>query len=105
MRSAREIGLCWVSGSHVAFGNAVKVTAVYEGAASRRDFVVLKSADVAIAALALRWPGTVRFWPRILRRGVADLRFVVGPGWRMIKGGPAWEKRYYPDRPRFRSRR
>ncbi|HEY5079282.1 MAG TPA: hypothetical protein VII43_05525 [Opitutaceae bacterium] len=89
----REIGPCWVSGSHVAFGNSLKITAVYEGALEA-DFIVLKSMDVAIATLALRWPGTEHLWPRVLRRGVADLRIVVGPGWRMVKGGAAWERRY-----------
>jgi hypothetical protein len=89
----RDLGKCWVSGMHVAFGNSLKITAVYEGALEA-DFVVLKSLDVAIATLALRWPATEGFWPRILRRGVADLRTVVGPGWRIIKGGAAWEKRY-----------
>jgi hypothetical protein len=89
----REIGTCWVSGTHVAFGNSLKVTAVYEGALEA-DFVVLKSTDVAIATMALRWPGTERFWPRILRSGVSNLRIVVGPGWKMIKGGAAWEKRF-----------
>ncbi len=29
-----------------------------------------------------------------MRAGVADLRIVAGPGWRVIKGGEAWERRY-----------
>jgi len=61
--------------------------------------VVLRSLDVAIATFALRWPKTQRYWPRILRQGVEDLRIVVGPGWKMIKGGAAWEARI-PGSPR-----
>jgi hypothetical protein len=69
------------------------VTAVFEGALEA-DFVVLRSSDVRLATLALRFPGTEALWPGPLRRGIADLRIVVGPGWRVIKGGPAWEARY-----------
>lgn len=87
------IGRCWAHGSSVAFGNVLKVTAVYEGALEA-DFVVLRHIEVLIAVTALRWPRTARFWPRALSRGVADLRGVAGSGWRVIKGGPLWERRY-----------
>jgi len=89
----RELGPCWAHGAHVAFGDSVKVTAVYEGALEA-DFVVLRNLEVIIATMALRWPGTQRLWPRALRRGIADLRIVVGPGWKIIKGGAPWEARY-----------
>lgn len=90
---ATELGPCWASGSQLSFGNAVKVTAVY-GGAIEADFVVLGHVDLVIATLALRWPSTARWWPRSLRSGVRDLRIVVAPGWRIIKGGARWEKRY-----------
>lgn len=89
----RALGPTWAIGSQVAFGNSVKVTAVYEGALEA-DFVVLRHLDLLIATTALRWPGTERFWPRILRRGVADLRIVVSPGWKVVKGGAPWTSRY-----------
>jgi hypothetical protein len=88
-----EIGDCWVSGVQIAFGNAVKVTAVYEGA-MEADFVILGSLDVRIVMAALRWPWTKAVWPGMLRRGVESFRIVAGPGWRVIKGGAPWEKRY-----------
>lgn len=90
---ARELGPCWAVGTQVAFGNAVKVTAVYEGALEA-DFVIVRQAEFLVALLAMRWPGTQGLWPRPLREGVASLRIVVGPGWRVIKGGEAWERRY-----------
>jgi len=89
----RGLGTCLAFGAHVAFGNSIKVTAVFEGALEA-DFVVLRSLDVAIATLALRWPATRPMWPRVLARGVDDLRIVVGPGWKVIKGGARWEGRY-----------
>ena len=88
-----KLGPCWAYGSRMAFGNALKVTAVFDGALEA-DFVVLRHIEVLIAVTALRWPQTARLWPRALARGVADLRGVVGSGWRMIKGGAVWERRY-----------
>ena len=90
---ARELGRCWASGAQVAFGGAVKVSAVYEGGLEA-DFVVLRHADVLMLSLALRWPATARFWPSVLRRGVEDFRTVAAPGWKVVKGGAPWERRY-----------
>jgi hypothetical protein len=89
----RALGTTWAIGAQVAFGNSIKVTAVFEGALEA-DFVVLRHLDVLIATTALRWPGSERFWPRILSRGVADLRIIVSPGWKVIKGGAPWMARY-----------
>lgn len=89
----RALGPCWAHGAHIAFGNSVKVTAVYDGALEA-DFVILRHLEVVVAAFALRWPSLERFWPRVMRKGVSELRIVVGPGWRMVKGGARWERRY-----------
>jgi len=90
---ARELGPCWAHGAQVAFGNAVKVTAVYEGALEA-DFVILRHLDMVIATLALRFPSTSGLWPRVLRSGTESLRIVAAPGWRVIKGGAPWRERY-----------
>jgi streptomycin adenylyltransferase len=90
---SRGLGTCWACGSQVAFGNAVKVTAVYAGALEA-DFVILSHWEVRVAALALALPGTAPFWPGALSAGVASLRVVAAPGWKVIKGGGAWERRY-----------
>jgi len=89
----RALGPCWAVGRQLAFGNSVKVTAIYDGALEA-DFVVLRHLEVVIATLAMRWPGTQRWWPRALRRGVEDLRIVAAPGWSIIKGGAVWERRF-----------
>jgi hypothetical protein len=99
---ARALGPCWAVGAEGAFGNVTKVTAVYAGA-READFVILSHLEVRIATLALRFPGTAGLWPGPLRRGVGSLRRVAGEGWRVIKGGAAWERRYARIRPiRFR---
>jgi hypothetical protein len=90
---ARDLGPLWACGSQVAFGDAVKVTAVYAGALEA-DFVVLRHWEVRVAAMALAWPATAPLWPTALRRGAANLRIVAAPGWKVIKGGRAWERRY-----------
>lgn len=94
----QALGPCWAYGTHVAFGDSVKVTAVYDGALEA-DFVVLRHLEVWIATLALRWPATERLWPGALRRGAANLRIVAAPGWRVVKGGAPWVERYSRIRP------
>jgi len=90
---ARALGRCWASARRASFGNVVRVTALYEGALEA-DFVVLSHVEMRIVALALRWPSTSRLWPRPLVGGVSSFRIVAAPGWKVLKGGVAWEKRY-----------
>ena len=80
-RFCRELGAVWACGAQMAFGNALKVTAVFDGALEA-DFVVIRHLDLLVAALALRFPATRPLWPRVLARGVDDLRIVAAPGWR-----------------------
>jgi hypothetical protein len=99
---ARALGPCWAVGAETTFGNVTKVTAVYAGA-READFVILPHLEMRIATLALRFPGTAALWPAPLRRGVGSLRRVAGEGWKVIKGGAAWEQRYARIQPiRFR---
>jgi hypothetical protein len=95
---ARQISRCWAVGTNRAFGNATKISAVYDGALEA-EFVILKHWEVVVATTALRWPNLDGWWPRILRRGIEDLQGVAGSGWRMIKGGSKWEQRYGRLRP------
>jgi hypothetical protein len=89
----KELGACWAHGSESTFGNVVKATGVYEGGLEA-DFVVLRHIEVLVAMAALAWPSTEPLWPRPLASGIRSLRVVVAPGWKVIKGGPSWEKRY-----------
>lgn len=90
---AKELGASWASATRVSFGNVVRVTAIY-GGALEADFIVLSHLEMRIVALALRWPSTARLWPRPLVGGVSSLKIAAAPGWKVIKGGPAWEARY-----------
>jgi hypothetical protein len=90
---AQMIGPCWMISRQSAFGNVTKVTAIFENGVEA-DFVILNKWEVLTALSALRFPWMEFLWPKVLQRGIRDLRHVAGRGWKMIKGGPAWSKRY-----------
>jgi hypothetical protein len=90
---ARELGKCWAIGLEHTFGDVTKVTAVFDGALEA-DFIILRHSDLVIATTALGWPRAKVLWPRPLRIGISRLRGAAGTGWKIIKGGAAWEKRY-----------
>lgn len=89
----RELGEAWVVSTQRVFGGADKVTLILPGAIEI-DFVILKTVELRLAFGALRAPALAPLWPPPLKRGVRDLKIVACPGWRVIKGGPAWERRY-----------
>lgn len=87
------LGEAWVFAVQPVFGGADKVTLIGPDAVEM-DFVLLPAARLRIAFAALRFPGLSALWPAPLRVGVRDLRIVACPGWRVLKGGAAWEHRY-----------
>lgn len=91
--SLSGLGPLWVASAQAAFGGVTKATMILSGAAEV-DFAVIPHLDVRVAFAALRWPSLERFWPPPLRAGVRDLRIIACPGWRIVKGGPEWERRY-----------
>jgi hypothetical protein len=89
----RELGAPWACATRVSFGNVVRVTAIFEGALEA-DFIVLSHLEMAVVALALKWPATSPLWPSALVGGVSSLKIAAAPGWKVIKGGARWERRY-----------
>jgi hypothetical protein len=89
----RELGEAWVVSTQRVFGGADKVTLILPGAIEA-DFVILKTVELRAAFAALRAPGLAALWPPPLKFGVRDLKIVASPGWRVVKGGAAWERRY-----------
>lgn len=89
----RALGEAWVISLQPVFGGAVKATLILSGA-TEVDFVILSALEVRIALAALRAPGLAALWPTPLRRGIRDLQIVACPGWRVVKGGAAWQRRY-----------
>jgi hypothetical protein len=89
----RGLGEAWVVSTQRVFGGADKVTLILPGAVEA-DFVILKTIELRLAFAALRAPGLAPLWPPPLKFGVRDLKIIASPGWRIIKGGAAWERRY-----------
>lgn len=89
----RELGEAWLVSTQRVFGGADKATLILPGAIEV-DFVILKTIELRVAFGALRAPALAPFWPPPLKLGVRDLKIVACPGWRVIKGGAAWERRY-----------
>lgn len=89
----RELGDAWVVSTQRVFGGADKVTLILPGAIEV-DFVILKTMELRLAFGALRLPALAPLWPPVLKFGVRDLKIVACPGWRVVKGGAAWERRY-----------
>ncbi len=87
------LGEPWVLAVQPVFGGAEKVTLVGPDAVEM-DFVLLPAGQLRVAFAALRFPSLAGIWPAPLREGVRNLRIVACPGWRVIKGGAAWERRY-----------
>ncbi|MBI2513799.1 MAG: aminoglycoside 6-adenylyltransferase [Opitutae bacterium] len=87
------LGETWVVNSQRVFGGADKLTLVFPGGVEA-DFVILRAVELRIAFAALRAPGLASLWPPPLKFGVRNLKIVACPGWRVVKGGAAWERRY-----------
>jgi hypothetical protein len=93
-RFASELGNCWaVAVGKGAITDITKITAVFEGAVEA-DFIVIGVLRLCLASTLLRWPAVARLCPRRIRADIRDLRVVAGRGWKIIKGAPAWERRY-----------
>jgi hypothetical protein len=87
------LGEAWAVSSQPVFGGVRKLTVVLADAVEV-DLAVLPLGPVRIAFAALRFPRLARLWPAPLRAGIRDLRIVAAPGWRVVQGGAAWERRY-----------
>jgi len=87
------IAPCWCAHAGVTPRGVVKVTAVFEDA-WEADFVPLASWQMRLVYAAMRRPGLARWMPARLRRGILETRaFLLGSGYRLLAGGPAWGRR------------
>lgn len=86
------IAHCWCSHYERTERGVVKVSVVFAGG-FEADFVPLTAWQMKLVYWAMARPGLRRLYPRALRRGIENTRLVVGPGYRVILGGRAWEAR------------
>jgi hypothetical protein len=88
-----QIARCWSSHFERTERGVVKLSAVFEGGLEA-DFVILSAWQIKLTCWAMRHPGAQAFFPGVLKRGIHNFRLVAAPGYRVVLGGPEWEKRY-----------
>jgi hypothetical protein len=88
-----QIAPCWSAYFERTERGVIKLSAVFAGG-FEADFVLLSSWQIRLVCRAMRYPGLQTSLPSAVRRGVYNLRLIAGPGYRVILGGAAWERRY-----------
>ena len=87
-----QIAPCWCAHYEKTERGVVKLSAIFEGGLEA-DFVPLAAWQMKLVYWAMARPGLSRLHPSALRRGIATTQLVVGPGYKVILGGSAWEGR------------
>lgn len=88
-----EIAPCWGAHGGITPRGVFKVSAVFAGA-WEADFVPLATWQMRLVYAAMRRPGWAGLMPGRLRRGIVETQsFLLGSGYRILKGGPEWERR------------
>ena len=88
-----QIAPCWNAHYERTERGVIKLSAVFAGG-WEADFVLLPTWQLKLACWAMRHPGGQAWYPPALRSGIHNLRLVAKPGYRVVLGGPAWERRY-----------
>lgn len=83
----------WCAHAAITPRGVWKVSAVFAGG-WEVDFIPLAGWQMRLVYWAMRRPKWHRFMPAKLHRGIHETRaFMLGNGWRMLKGGPKWSER------------
>jgi hypothetical protein len=88
-----RIAPCWNAHHERTERGVVKLSAVFAGG-WEADFVLLAAWQLKLVCVAMRHPGWQGWYPPALRTGIRNLRLVARPGYRVVLGGEAWERRY-----------
>ncbi|MBI2814894.1 MAG: hypothetical protein HYX71_11485 [Opitutae bacterium] len=88
-----QIAPCWSAHFERTERAVTKLSAVFAWG-WEADFVLLSAWQMKLVCFAMRHPAGQNWFPQILRRGIHNLRLVAGLGYRVVLGGPAWERRY-----------
>lgn len=89
----REVAPCWCAHGGITPRGVFKVSAVFADA-WEADFVPLATWQMRLVYAAMRRPAWAAFMPARLRRGIVETQsFLLGSGYRVLKGGADWERR------------
>jgi hypothetical protein len=91
-RCLEDIAPCWNAHLERTARGVTKLSMVASGG-WEADFVLLPAWQMKIVYWAMAHPGGRRFYPRSLLNGIHGVRLFVRPGYRVLVGGGAWERR------------
>ncbi|MFZ5496724.1 MAG: hypothetical protein ACOZE5_15500 [Verrucomicrobiota bacterium] len=87
-----QIAPCWSAHVETTERGVAKLSAVFAGG-FEVDIVPLAAWQMKLVYWLMARPAWRRLYPAVLQRGIANTRLVAGPGYRVILGGEAWERR------------
>lgn len=87
-----EIAAVWSAHVERTERGVDKLSVVFAGG-YEVDFVLLPARSMKLVYWAMARPAWRGLYPAMLLRGIANTRLVVRPGYRVVVGGAAWEKR------------
>ena len=87
-----EIAPCWSSHLDFTERGVFKLSAVFAGG-WEVDFIPLADWQMKLVYWAMARPGLRAIYPQPLIKGIGNTQLVVGPGYRIVIGGAAWETR------------
>lgn len=89
-----QIAPCWCAHAERTPRGVVKVSAVFADG-FETDFVPLAAWQMKLVYAGMRYPGWASWMPARLRRGIQETRgFMLGSGYRLLAGDPAWTRRF-----------
>lgn len=87
------IAPCWGALAARTPRGVIKVSAIFEGA-REVDFIPLVSWQMKAVYWGMKHPSLKRWLPARLTKGIRETRrFMLAAGYRVLLGGPAWERR------------
>lgn len=87
-----EIAPCWNVHCERTPRDVVKVNAIFADS-YEVDFVPLSARIMKLVYWAMARPEWAWLYPAALRRGIQSARLIAYPGYKVILGGEAWERR------------
>lgn len=87
-----QIASCWSAHVERTERGVAKLSVVFSGG-FEVDFIPLPAWQMKLVYWSMARPGLGSLYPSALRRGIANTRLVVCPGYRVVLGGAAWEQR------------
>lgn len=83
---------CWCINKCITPRGVPKISIIFENA-QEVEFVLLKSWQIKLLYFLMPYSTLHAKLPKAIRNGIFNLHYFVKPGYAILKGGDAWEKR------------